>query len=422
MNPWRNYFFGVNTPIYTPYGLTTRTFLNNAATPQILKPVIQQFSELLDEYAYDNEPNVISARMRITYNEVRETVLDYIDGDPLFETVIFTQNTTTAINLVSHIFKQYDPDQVVLTTRMEHMANYLPYKENLNTVLIGLTPEGNIDLDDYQSKLDYYKGRVKLVAVTGASNITGIIPPYHRMAALAHDYGAKIFLDAVQLVQHKLFSMKPRDDNEHIDFLSFDGHKCYTGQSGGVLVGDKSFLDRFEPMIYGAGISDFVSDEHIVYREAPERFEAGYPDFLGIISLGNALRFLKKADIIKIEKYESELYRYMLNSLRNIPKIILYGTVADNHIPVVSFNINGIAYQELGKRLGYDYGIAVASGTSGSNIYVQDLLELTNEQAYKLFVSGQGFGVVRVSLGMYNSYEDIDRLADALSAISGRIT
>lgn len=419
LSPWRNLFYGTDTPMQTCRGFIPRVYLNNAATPQIAKPVIKAcLQQQLPYYSYDNEPNMISRHMKTAYNEVRDIVLSYIGGDSERDAVIYTPTTTTAINLLSSVMLQYDPGKVIITTRIEHMANYLPWRENFETVLVGITPCGNVDMDDYHRKLEQYKGRVKLVAVAAAANITGVITPFYEMARLAHEYDAKIFLDAVQLVQHKPFSMKPHGHPEHIDFMSFDGHKCYTGQSGGTLVGPKDFFDRWCPMIYGAGITDFVSDGKIVYRNSPERFEAGYPDFLGIISMGRALHFIKTIGIEQIEQYETELYSYLIKRLGEIQGILLYGTGdAGGHTPFVAFNLEGISFQTLANRLGDEYGIAIAYGTSGANIYVQDLLGLSDSQAYELFKSGQNYGIVRASIGMFNSYKDIDRLIDALQAI-----
>lgn len=418
-SPWRNAFYGTDTLMDTGSGFIPRAFLNNAATPQIAKPIIADFCRWLPYYAYDNERNRISQEIKIAYNEVRSIVLNYIGGDIDLDTVIYTPTTTAAINLLSHIMGQLDPNQVIITTRLEHMANYLPWKENFEIALVNTTPYGNVDMDDYRSKLEQYKGRVKLVAVTGASNITGVIPPFYEMASLAHAYGAQIFLDAVQLVQHKDFSVKSHNDPEHIDFVSFDGHKCYTGQSGGVLVGPKDFLNLWQPMIYGAGISDFVSSSQIVYRTAPERYEAGYPDFLGILSLGSALCFLKEVGICEIMEYESKLYKYLINGLRKIPGLHLYGTGDTTyHVPFAAFTLEGIPFQTLAQALGEEYGIAVASGTSGANLYVQDLLGLTDSEAYALYESGQNYGIVRASIGLFNSYSDIDRLLCSLEKIS----
>jgi selenocysteine lyase/cysteine desulfurase len=129
-------------------------------------------------YSYGNEANALSAQLTAKYNEVRDIVKDFIGADASLDTVIYTNNTTSAINILSEIYYEHDPNQIILTTRMEHMANYLPFREKMKTLAVGLTPEGNVDMKDYAAKLKQYRGQIKLVAVTGASNITGIIPPF----------------------------------------------------------------------------------------------------------------------------------------------------------------------------------------------------------------------------------------------------
>lgn len=415
----RNYFFGTDTPISTHFGYTSRVYLNNAATPLVAKPAIQELYNTLPIYSYGNEPNALSAQLTSKYNEVRDIVMDFIGADHTLDTVIYTSNTTSAINILSQVYYEHDPDQIVLTTRMEHMANYLPFREKMKTLAVGLTSDGNVDMNDYASKLEQYSGKIKLVAVTGASNITGIIPPFYDMATMAHRHGAKILVDAVQLVQHKSFTMKPHDDASHIDFVSFDGHKFYTGQSGGVLVGDRAFLDQYKPLMFGAGITEFVSSSRIIYKGSPERYEAGYPDFLGIISWGAAIRFLNEVGIKNVEEWERGLYRHLIRRLSHIPNLILYSDVYNNtRTPFVAFNLKGMSYQTLANKLGFGYGIDIAAGTNGANLYVQDLLGLTDGQAFSLYQSGEGYGIVRASIGLFNNYDDMDRLADALLDIS----
>lgn len=421
ISPWRSFFWGTNSLMNTTNNYIPRVFLNNAATPQIAKPVTAKFDEMLYYYSYDNEPNSISERIKYEYENVRNIVLNYIDGDPDLDIVIYTPTTTHALNLFSFILLQEDPDQVIITTRMDHIANYLPFKEKFKTVLVKLTSQGEIDMDDYERLLIKYNGKVKLVTTIGASNITGVIPPYYKMASLAHKYGAKILLDAVQLVQHKPFSMKPHSDPEHIDFISFDGHKCYTGQSGGVLIGPKSFFNKYKPMIYGAGIADFVSDSKMILRDAPVCYEAGYPDLMGIISLGESLNFLKDIGLQHISHYEEILYHYLIKSLKEIPRLTIYGPYdSSNRLPYVFFNLDGVSFRKLGDILGFEYGIAITSSTSGANIYVQDLLGLTNDEAYELFKSGEGYGAIRATIALFNNSSDIDRLVNALENISRR--
>lgn len=415
----RSCFYGTDTPINTDFGVTSRVYLNNAATPLVAKPAIQELYKILPIYSYGNEPNALSAQLTEKYNEVRDIVTDFIGADTSLDTVIYTANTTSAINILSQVYYEHDPDQIILTTRMEHMANYLPFRERMKTVAVRITPEGDVDMNDYAAKLEQYRGQIKLVAVTGASNVTGIIPPFYDMAAMAHQYGARIFIDAVQLVQHKSFTMKPHGDASHIDFVSFDGHKFYTGQSGGVLVGDRAFLDQYKPLIYGSGITEFVSSSKIIYKGSPERYEAGYPDFLGIISMGATIRFLNGIGMKNVEVWEQGLYRYLISRLSQIPGLTLYGDVYRNtRTPFAAFNLNYMPYRTLASHLGFGFGIDIAPGTNGANLYVQDLLGLTDDQAFSLYQSGEGYGIVRASIGLFNNYEDIDRLADALLSIS----
>lgn len=418
----RNCFYETDTLIKVDRGCTSRVFLNNAATPLIAKPAIQAIFDTLPVYSYGNEFNPLSEILNRKYNEVRDIVKAFVGADPEKDTVIYTSNTTIALNILSQIMLEQDPNQVILTTRMEHMANYLPYKSKMETVLVRLTPEGDVDMVDYATKLNQYSGRIKLVTVTGASNITGIIPPFYEMAELAHHHGAKICVDAVQLVQHRQFTMKDHNDSQHIDFVSFDGHKLYTGQSGGVLIGDKAFFDQYMPLIYGAGITEFVSASEVIYKGAPDRYEAGYPDFLGIISLGKIIRFMERIGMGAVEAWERKLYLYLIERLSVIPNLMMYGNVNSYpRAPFVTFTMNGISYQNLARRLGYEYGITVAAGTNGSNLYVQDLLQISDAEALSLYESGVGYGTVRATLGLFNNYQDIDRLARALRCIENTL-
>ncbi len=417
-SPWRNFFWGTDTRIRTNFGNTTRVCLNNAAMSLVAKPVTDRIRRMLPRFAYGNEPNRVSEEIRKRYEDVRGTVLDYVGGDPKRDTVIYSPSATASINLLSRFLLESDPEQIILSTRMEHLANFLPFRERFETALVQLTSDGRIDMNDYLRLLIKFEGKVRLVTVTGGSNITGIIPPIHRMAELAHEYGARILVDAAQLVQHQPFSMEPYESRKHIDFLVFDGYKCYTGQAGGVLIGPKDFLNSFRPSVYGAGIADFVSNDQISYLDAPTRFEAGTPNLPGILSLGEALRFLKRISLKRISEYEGNLYRLLLRRLLEVPGITLYGTRGSGkRLPFAAFNLKGISTDELGDALGYDYGVSIGTGTLNANLYVQDLLGLSNAQSAALFRNGKNYGLLRASLSLYNSSEDIDRLVRALSRI-----
>lgn len=409
---------GSNTKIRTNHGYRERIYFNNGATTLILKEVLNKINNLYPFYTYTNLDNYNSEQITKMYYEVRDIIKNYIGADKNKDTVIYLKNATLGMNIFADILTQIDKNQVVLTTKMEHMANYLPYAARLNTVLIDVLPDGNIDLEDYRNKLELYRGRVKFVCVTGASNITGIIPPFYTMARLAHQHGAKIFVDAVQLIQHKSFDMKPHSSPEHIDFIAFSAHKIYSGLSGGALVGSSQFFNKYLPIEYGSSMTDFVNTKKIILKDSPARYEAGQPNIVGTIAMGTALNFISRIGINNIEKIESSLYKHLLDGLKEIPNIILYGTEANTpHIPFISFNFKGIHHSTISKILGYDYGIEIASGKNAADIYVQTLLGLTDEQAYELYLKDTGYGVLRVSLAFFNTHEEIDCFLKILSLV-----
>ncbi|MCM1990097.1 aminotransferase class V-fold PLP-dependent enzyme [Oceanirhabdus seepicola] len=415
----KKYIIGANTPIETTTGFTPRVYFNNSATTLILKPAMEKFCSLLPIYTYIDVPSSNSEIITKMYEETRDVILELVGGDPNKDIAIFTKNSTEAINVLAQVFFQDAPDQVVLSTTMEHLANYLPYKTRMQTELIKIGENGNIDLDDYVSKLEKYQGRVKLVTVTGASNVTGVIPPYYTMARLAHKYGAKIFVDVVQVIQHFPFTMKPHDCEAHIDFVAFSAHKAYSGLDGGALVGPFNFLKKYLPLDFGSGITKFIDSSQIIYSDPPKKYEAGYPDVLGIITMRAALQFLMKVGLANIDKYERRLYKYLLCKMKEVPSIKIYD---DNSpfvgIPYISFNLKGISFKTVASKLGLDYGIEIGKGTVGADLYVQFLLGLSNEEAFEAYNSGKGYGVVRISLGMYNTFEEIDYFICALKKIA----
>lgn len=410
------YIEGANIPVKTKDGkVTKRIYFNNSATTLALKPVMWKVNNNVPFLTYIDAPCPLGEINTIKYEHIRDIILNYVGGDVNKDTVIYVKNSTEGINLLSDLFYQQNPNQVVITTDMEHMANYLPYTARFKTATVGITKEGDLDLDDLERKLNRYRNRVKLVAVTGASNITGITPPIYKIAKLAHRYGAKILVDAVQLVQHLPFSMKPYNDDEHIDFVVFSSHKCYTPFDGGALIGPCDFFNKYKPYLEGAGITKFISSEKIIYSDPPKRYEAGYPDLFGVMAMGEALRVLKNIGLKKIAAYEKKLYYYLRNSLKTIPKVRMYAQNSSYiNIPYISFTVEGISHTDVANYLGYQHGIEVGAGELGADIYVQFLLGVTPREAYQKYINGTPVGVVRVSLGMYNTFSEIDTFIDAL--------
>ncbi len=407
---------GANIPVRIANGdVTKRIYFNNAATSLALRPVMVNVNANIPFHTYIDASCPLGKRNTIIYENVRHIILDYVGGDINKDSVIYVKNSTEGINLLSNLFYQENPDQVIITTAMEHMANYLPYKSQFQTVLVGINKDGDLDLDDLQNKLHTYKNKVNLVAITGASNVTGITPPIYKIAKLVHKYGAKILVDVVQLIQHQPFSMKTHDDDEHIDFIVFSAHKCYTPFDSGILIGPNKFLGQYKPFLEGSGITNFVSSEKILYSNPPKRFEAGYPDLFGVIAMGDAFQFLKNIGLNNIAEYEKKLYHYAKHRLRDISKVSMYAQNSKNvNVPFISFNLKGINHKRVATYLGYEHGIEVGTGTVGADIYVQALLGVSPQKAYNDYVKGNPVGLVRISLGMYNTFEEIDRFADVL--------
>lgn len=413
------YIEGANIPVKTTDGrITKRVYFNNAATTLALRPVMWNVGANIPFLTYVDAPGPLGKRTTIDYEHVRDIVLDFVGGDKSKDTVIYAKNSTEGINLLSELFYQDDPEQVVITTDMEHMANYLPFIARFKTAVVDVTKDGDIDLDDLEDKLRMYKNKVKLLTVTGASNVTGITPPIYKIAKLVHKYGAKILVDAVQLVQHRPFDMKSYYDDEHIDFVVFSAHKCYTPLDGGAVIGPYDFFSKYQPFLDGAGTTKFISSKKIIYSNPPTRFEAGYPDIFGVRAMGEALKFLKKVGLNNIAEYEKKLYDHAKCGLEAISEIKMYAQ-GSNHIniPYISFNVEGKYHTAVANYLAYDHGVEVGAGTAGADIYVQSLLGLTPEEAYDLYVKGETAGIVRISLGMYNTISEIDGFIDALRTL-----
>ena len=414
------YIEGANLKVKTKNGETVkRIYFNNSATPLVLKNVVDNLNCEIPWLTYINAPGIISEKNTLEYENVRHTILKLIDGDKEKDSVIYVKSATEGINLLAEFFKKENSNKLVITTAMEHMANYLPFKVNFPTKVVGITEKGELDLCQLENMLKNNAGNVSLVSVTGASNVTGITTPIYEIARMAHKYGAKILVDIVQVIQHKPFSMMPYECDEHIDFIVFSGHKCYSPLNGGALVGPKSFFEKFTPALYGSGSTKFVSDDKIIYANIPQRFEAGYPEYFGTLAMGKALNTLNKIGLSRISRYERELFLYTKEELKKIPNVIIYGDKSNNVIiPNISFNISNMYYKDVAKYLVNNFGIETGAGLVGADIYVQRLLGISPKEAYIRFMRENPVGLVRISLGMYNTFDEIDRFIYAIKTLA----
>ncbi|MEK9138704.1 MAG: aminotransferase class V-fold PLP-dependent enzyme, partial [Bacteroidota bacterium] len=215
-----------------------RRYINfdNAASTPTLKPILDRVDEFLKWYSNVHRGTGFKSKLSSwAFDRSRERIAEFVNGNHPERVVLFTKNTTEAINHLSHRFP-FREGGVVLTTVMEHHSNELPWRKVAQVVHIEVDHDGKVDEVDFRRKLMEYHGHVQLVAVTGASNVTGYINPVHQYARWTHEAGAKIFVDAAQLAPHRPVDMKSPDHPEHIDYLAFSAHKMYAPFGLGVLV------------------------------------------------------------------------------------------------------------------------------------------------------------------------------------------
>jgi selenocysteine lyase/cysteine desulfurase len=421
---YRKQFVGLEGKIPLLNGkLTTAINFDNAATTPPFTSVMGAINEFSPWYASIHRgkgyKSVLSDEV---LEKTRAAVADFVHADKKLDAIIFTKNSTESINLLSKIFRVPGKRPVILSTEMEHISNDLPWREHFTLEYVKINRDGTLSLNDLEAKLRKNHGAVKLVTATGASNVTGFINPVHQMARLAHQYGAKIHIDGAQSVPHLPFHMKSHNHPEHIDFLSFTGHKMYAPFGTGVLIGPKTSFDYAIPLLKGGGAVRLVSHQFIKWNDAPEKMEAGTPNMMGIAALGTSIQTIQKLNMAQMHEVENSLFDYAVNGLKKHQDIHLYGaqTNAVPHISLVSFTMDNMNHHDIAQILSDEYGIAVRSGFFCAHPYVQRLLGISDEKMRSMVDNPKlvAPGLVRLSFSFYNTRKEIDVLLQALKEIS----
>jgi cysteine desulfurase/selenocysteine lyase len=401
--------------------------LDNASSTPTFRPIMEKVDEFLGYYSNVHRGQGFKSQIASwAYESARQDVARFVKADLADKTVIFTKNTTDSINKLSRLYP-FRPDGVIVTTMMEHHSNDLPWRRRAKVVRVNLKPDGSLDVDDYARKLRELAGKVDLVTVTGASNVSGWVNPYHYLARLAHEAGAKFVLDAAQLAPHRPVDMKPAQDPEHIDYLAFSAHKMYAPYGVGALVGDKEPLLDVEPDTVGGGVVDIVTIEGAYWRELPEREEAGTPDIIGVVALASAIRLLEAVGWDAVLAHEERLAGYLLRRLAEVPGVSVYGQNdaerLDDRLAVVAFNVGSLHHALVATILSYEFAIGVRAGCFCAHPYMLCLLGVGQTEAEKVRDEIVGRdrtnvpGAVRASLGIYNDESDVDALVEALKVI-----
>jgi len=358
------------------------------------------------------------------YEEGRNVLAQFVNADKQRDHIIYTKNTTESINMLAYLLQQQDREQMILATEMEHLANDLPWREKFRVEYAAVDSDGRLSLADLENRLIKFRGKIKLVTVTGASNVVGYVNPVHDIARTAHKYGAKILVDAAQLVPHAAIDMKPCGSPEHLDYLVFSGHKMYAPFGMGVLVGPRELFDNTEPVYRGGGAVRLAGRDFIQWSEGPARDEAGTPNLMGVVAMITAIKTMQSIGLKVIHNYERYLLEYLWAGLESISHLRLYAQPVrqgqkEERVSLISFNMEDVHHNVLAEILSREAGIAVRSGMFCAHPYVQKLLQLSPEQLeyYRTTPNVPLPGMVRVSLGLYNNVQEIDALLDMLHKI-----
>ncbi len=398
-------------------------YFDNAATTPVLYSVLKEINHFAPWYSSVHRGGGYKSKVSSDiYEQGRAVVQSFVKCDKERDIVIFTKNTTESINVLSFVLSQQKGQQkVVLSTWMEHAANDLPWRNKFKVDYVDLDRSGRLSIEDLEDKLIRYRGSVKLVSVTGASNVTGYMNPIHKIAVLAHKYGAKILVDGAQLVPHTSVDMKPFDMEEHIDYLVFSAHKMYAPFGTGVLIGPKNDFIEGNPLIQGGGAINIVTHKHIEWDEPAGKDEAGTPNAMGVVALTAAIKTLSAVGMDNIYKREKALYDYTISSMAKIPDIKFYSDPSrEDTISVIPFNLQGVPHHLIPSILSDEGGISVRNGFFCTHPYCERLLGLSEEDMKQYFEDDRVEfpGMVRVSFGFYNSYREVDKFLSILRMVA----
>jgi selenocysteine lyase/cysteine desulfurase len=327
------------------------------------------------------------------------------------------RNTTEAINLLAAALPS---GTKVLCSPAEHHSNLLPWRRH-DVELLPFTRTPDEMLARCEAALE--AAPIGLVAVTGASNVTGEIWPVAELAELAHLHGAKLLVDAAQLAPHRAIDMAASG----IDYVALSGHKLYAPLGAGALVGDMRRLHHAPPLLRGGGAVELVTAGDVVWAPAPERYEAGSPNVVGAVALGAACDWLETTGMDAVAHHERALARRLWRRLAAVPgleMLTLWPQGAVDRVGVATFVLDGCRHPLVAAAVAAEHAIGVRHGCFCAHPLIARLLDLPARDVARLErdvragVQGPLPGAVRASIGLGTTADDIDRLAQALTEIA----
>ena len=417
--------------------------LDQAASTQALPSVARRVEEFLPWYSSVHRgAGFRSRRATAAYEHARRSVLEFCGRDPEGPDVaILCRNTTEAINHLAYRLR-LSPDDVVVTTVAEHHANLLPWGRVARRRYVECSAAGTFDVDAVCAALDATgdgpSSHPALLAITGASNVTGWMPPIERIVEESHAREVPVLVDVAQLAPHRPLPASA-------DYLAFSGHKMYAPFGSGALVGPRRTFETGDPFLAGGGAVDLVGLDEVVWTAPPDREEAGSPNVLGAVALEAAASGLREIGWEAVRAHDEALADRLAPGLRAIGGVRVLGphgaaprggrdagaggghaaVSGPSTLPVVSFTVDGMHHALVAARLSAESGIAVRHGCFCAHPYVIRLLGLDPSavDTYRSEVLHGDHrntpGAVRASMGIGNSPDDIDALVEAVGALAG---
>lgn len=376
-------------------------YLDNAATTQKPQAVIDNVSNYYATYNSNIHRGVhyLSEFATRKYEIARKTIRKFINAE-FDEEIIFTRGATESINLIASTYGRVnlrDGDEVLITG-MEHHSNIVPWQmicqeRGAFLKVIPLNDNGELILDNIDSLLS---DKVKILSFVHVSNSLGTVNPAKFLIDKAHEKGITVLLDGAQSIQHMSIDVRELD----CDFFVFSGHKIYGPTGIGVLYGKKALLEEMPPYQGGGDMIKSVSFERTIFNDLPYKFEAGTPNIIGAIGLGEAIKYIQSIGLSNIAKYENELLDYATDALSELEELRIIGT-AEAKVSVISFVLDNVHPHDIGTFIDMD-GIAIRTGHH------------CTEPVMKRYCVP---ATSRASFALYNTKEEVDRLIGAIKNV-----
>lgn len=378
-------------------------YLDNAATSQKPRAVIQALVDYYEQFNANIHRGVHALAEEATdrYEAVRRKTARFI-GAPSARTILFTRNTTEALNLVAQTWGRANlnsGDEIVLT-RMEHHSNIVPWQliareRDARLRYVPIEPDGTLDLAQVSALIG---DRTRIVAMTHVSNVLGTINPVAEVARLAHDFGALMVVDGAQSVPHMPVDVGALD----CDFLAFSSHKMLGPTGVGVLFGREELLQEMPPFLGGGEMIEQVQDDYSTWNDLPWKYEAGTPNIGDVIAFGAAIDYLSGLGMERVREHERELAAHALEALGALSDVTIYGPQNPSQRGgVVAFNVGDLHAHDVGTVLDFE-GIAVRAGHHCCQVLMRTL---------------DVAATARASFYVYTTPEEIDALARSLEKV-----